>query len=367
MQHVGWAKAKLDHAVNSMLASAYQQQSHMRYAAAVVAQERIKNIANYQQNGGGTHPAAAPSNSLVPSQNSNQHDHHWHQQEYRAAAAAQPLTGSALYRRRQFIVQQQQQLTKSTMSSRAAAAAQPLRGSALRRRHFIAQQQQQQLTKTTMSARAAAAAQPLRGSALCMSQFMAQQQQLTKSTMSTSPPSLTPKKKTMSATAKKTAKKQDGNTSCNIKMLQPPRKPLNAYNFFFQDQRANLLGSKIIEEEHDDPRERRKRRHRKSHGKIGFTQLAKHVGESWKTLDAETRKSYDVKFQQDKKRYAAELAEYEEQLSNMIDRAQVKKAVNTLKAQEAELRNMKTEHRIAVEEAKFLELKETLIVSARQP
>jgi hypothetical protein len=251
--------AGLQQQERSMLRYAYQQQrkeeyqQNMSYAASIVAQERIKNIANYQQYGDGTHP------------------------EYSAAAAGQALKGSDLYTR----------------------------------------------------------------------QGMAQQQQLTTSTIMTSPPLIaTPKKKAMSASAKKISTEQDDSaTSCNtIKMLQPPRRPLSAYNFFFQDERAKLLGSQIIEDEHDDPRERKKRRHRKAHGKIGFTQLAKHVGQLWKTLDAETRKSYDMKFQQAKKRYAAELEEYEEQLFNMLHLAQVKKA---------------TEHRIAVEEAKLLELRET--------
>jgi hypothetical protein len=85
-------------AVNSMLFSAYQQQSHrtkekdqqnidMRYAAAAgIARERIKHIAIYQQYGcrggtggrGSSHPAAGPSN-VVARQNQ-------HKQEYRAAA-----------------------------------------------------------------------------------------------------------------------------------------------------------------------------------------------------------------------------------------------------------------------------------------
>jgi hypothetical protein len=134
-----------------------------------------------------------------------------------------------------------------------------------------------------------------------------QQQQPTnnKSTTTTSPPLIifAPSKKivkTMSAVTakKKTAKQQNVN---GIKILQPPRKPLIAYNFFFQHERAKLLGQEVIEEEHDDPRERKKRRHRKAHGKIGFTQLAKHVGQVWRTLDAETRTIYDVKCQEAKK------------------------------------------------------------------
>jgi hypothetical protein len=210
--------------------------------------------------------------------------------------------------------------------------------------------------------RAAVAAQPLRGiDALYRGQLIAppQQQQLSnKSTIITPTPSLimiAPKKniKTMSAilAKKKTAKEQDG----NIKMLKPPRKPLSAYNFFFQDERAKLLGSQIIEEEHDDPRERKKRRYRKAHGKIGFTQLAKHVAQLWRTRDAGTKKIYDMKFQQAKKRHAAELAEYEAQLGKMIHLAQVKKALNKIKAQQAERCNSRN----VVEEAKLLELQDT--------
>jgi hypothetical protein len=54
------------------------------------------------------------------------------------------------------------------------------------------------------------------------------------------------------------------------------------------------------------------------------------------------------------KKYAAELAEYEAQLNNMIQFAQVKKALMTLKAQEAERRNRST-----VEEAELLDLQDT--------
>lgn len=118
--------------------------------------------------------------------------------------------------------------------------------------------------------------------------------------------------------------------------LKAPRKPLSAYNFFFQEERANLLGHETIANEHADPKERKKRCHRRTHGKIGFTQLAKHVGQKWKSLDAESKKIYQKKFQQDKVRYAKELEKYEEDLSNMIHLAQVKKALKTLKEQEKE-------------------------------
>ena len=152
--------------------------------------------------------------------------------------------------------------------------------------------------------------------------------------------------------------KKNSNSSNNSQVcLQPPRKPLSAYNFFFQDERAKILGSETIEEEHEDPRERKKRRHRKTHGKIGFTQLAKHVGQKWKKLDAETRALYVARFQADKKRYAKELAEYEDRLSNMIHLAQVKKALQTLRAQEAEKK--KVADRIAAEELELLELQES--------
>jgi hypothetical protein len=280
-----------DRVVNSMLRSAYQQRKKedQQNMSYAAAAVALERIKNQKKSNYQRYGGG--THPAAAPQNlvaaQNHHAHHWHEQEYKY---------------------------------RAAVAAHPLTGSALYRRQLMAQQQQQQLTKSTMC---------------------------------TSPP-LTPKKlvKTMPASAKKTAKEQDCNTGCNIKILQPPRrKPLSAYNFFFQDERAKLVGSEIIKEEHDDPRERKKRRHRKVHGKIGSTQLAKHVGQLWKTLDAETRKFYDVKCQQDKKRHAAELAEYEEQLSNMIHRAQVELR--------GERRNMKIEHRIVVEEAKLLELQET--------
>ena len=58
-----------------------------------------------------------------------------------------------------------------------------------------------------------------------------------------------------------------------------PKRPLSAYNLFFQEARKALLGDAYT----PSPA---KRRHRKSHGKIGFTELAHIISQKWKTLDA---------------------------------------------------------------------------------
>jgi hypothetical protein len=66
----------------------------------------------------------------------------------------------------------------------------------------------------------------------------------------------------------------------------------------------------VIIEEHEDPQEHKKRRHRPSqdaHGNIDLTQLAKDVSHKWNNLDSQTRSDYFVKLQANKKFYHSEL------------------------------------------------------------
>jgi len=106
----------------------------------------------------------------------------------------------------------------------------------------------------------------------------------------------------------------------NTKLLKPakrkrkpkpadmPRRPLSAYNIFFQETRAVLIGVKMgnslnqsqSKPKHDSSQAghvfvRKKRAHRKTHGKISFSDLAKQIGQKWNTLNPEERKPYEEK------------------------------------------------------------------------
>lgn len=100
-----------------------------------------------------------------------------------------------------------------------------------------------------------------------------------------------------------------------------PVKALSAYNFFFRDERERILngGEEDYSQQKEDKllsghwfRDRtKKRRHRKTHGKITFTTLSRMVSQKWKSLADEHKAFYKQVAARDLERYRREVSEQE--------------------------------------------------------
>jgi len=104
--------------------------------------------------------------------------------------------------------------------------------------------------------------------------------------------------------------------------LDRPKRPMTAYNFFFKEERARMIGE-LPEDETLDPAagteqdadenhitSPRKKRRRKPHRKIGFEDMAKQISQKWKKVDKESWERYEALAKQEKVRYEKEKAIY---------------------------------------------------------
>jgi hypothetical protein len=143
----------------------------------------------------------------------------------------------------------------------------------------------------------------------------------------------------------KATQRKEAKQSKSTKMLKP-RRPLNPYQRFFREERARVLGlsleaagvsathagdfaaSSLSAEEVPSPGMpasptaatgtaavyaeplAKKRKHRKTHGKISFQQLSSHVSKAWKVLDPKTKETFQAEFQVLLKKFKMDLEEY---------------------------------------------------------
>ena len=150
--------------------------------------------------------------------------------------------------------------------------------------------------------------------------------------MPSTSPKAPPHKKTTKAKTTR-AKKPEG----------APKRPLSAYNIFFKEQREKMLAdSNVTDEKYteggqsppavpsslvtstpsgtatsveewptiDRSNTSGKRKHRKSHGKISFREMASTIAKRWKETDAETRAPYERIADKEREIYRAKLEEW---------------------------------------------------------
>ncbi|KAL7562012.1 hypothetical protein ACA910_004693 [Epithemia clementina (nom. ined.)] len=86
-----------------------------------------------------------------------------------------------------------------------------------------------------------------------------------------------------------------------------PKRPLSAYNLFFRDERQRILASHPVRPEGVP---------RRSHGKMGFAEMARTVSQAWKVLNVATKQEYEVQGRYNRLCYKRHLAAWKYYCSN---------------------------------------------------
>jgi HMG-box domain len=115
------------------------------------------------------------------------------------------------------------------------------------------------------------------------------------SSLNQGPTLKTKKKKATAVKKQKSFSKHDEN------IKDRPKKALSAYNLFFASERKKLLQETPV---------RPTGKPRGSHGKVGFSEMAKIIGTKWKDLDPQDKLYYEGQAAKDKWRYNVEMGEW---------------------------------------------------------
>eukprot|EP00977_Amphora_coffeiformis_P020413 scaffold8241_cov171-Amphora_coffeaeformis.AAC.2 len=115
---------------------------------------------------------------------------------------------------------------------------------------------------------------------------------------------------------RKTPKKKSPRRNSKGKDSDPnkPKRPLSAYNLFFQNERAILLRNLPV---------RAQGKPKRSHGKLGFVEMARIIGHKWQCADHSTKAFYDMLASNERERFDREMEEYKQKekgTSTLLDR-----------------------------------------------
>jgi hypothetical protein len=87
-----------------------------------------------------------------------------------------------------------------------------------------------------------------------------------------------------------------------------PKRPLSAYNIFFREERQEILGEEVARE--FEITDQSKRKHRKTHGKVGFADMARMISLKWKDLSDDRKQPFIERAEKEKQKYLEEVEEW---------------------------------------------------------